>query len=77
MAPSYYKAGAIDVGIQFTIERSSLGWVLVAATAQGICAIDFGDTPETLTEQLQTPFPKTQLQASDPTFSGWVAQCLP
>jgi hypothetical protein len=34
MAPSYYKAGAINVGIQFTIERSSLGWVLGAATAQ-------------------------------------------
>jgi AraC family transcriptional regulator of adaptative response/methylated-DNA-[protein]-cysteine methyltransferase len=25
---------------------------------------------------LQTRFPKTQLQASDPTFSGWVAQVL-
>ena len=76
MAPSQYKAGAVDVAIRFAIERSSLGWVLVAATAQGICAIDFGDTPEILTEQLQTRFPKAQLQASDPTFSGWVSQVL-
>lgn len=76
MAPSQYKAGATDVAIWFAIERSSLGWVLVAATAQGICAIDFGDTPETLTEQLQVRFPKAQLQTSDPAFSHWVAQVL-
>ncbi|HEY9895655.1 MAG TPA: methylated-DNA--[protein]-cysteine S-methyltransferase [Candidatus Sericytochromatia bacterium] len=76
MAPSQYKAGATDVAIRFAIERSSLGWVLVAATAQGICAIDFGDTPETLTEQLQARFPKAQLQTSDPAFSHWVAQVL-
>lgn len=76
MAPSQYKAGATDVAIRFAIERSSLGWVLVAATDRGICAIDFGDTPETLTEQLQARFPKAQLQASDPAFSHWVAQVL-
>ncbi len=76
MAPSQYNAGAMNIAIQFAIERSSLGLVLVAATAQGICAIDFGDTPETLTAQLQARFPKAQLQASDPAFSSWVAQVL-
>ncbi|MBD2073113.1 bifunctional DNA-binding transcriptional regulator/O6-methylguanine-DNA methyltransferase Ada [Phormidium sp. FACHB-592] len=76
MAPSQYKAGATDVAIRFAIERSSLGLVLIAATDRGICAINFGDTPEILTEQLQARFPKAQLQASDPAFSHWVAQVL-
>jgi len=76
MAPSQYKAGATDVEIQFAIARSVLGWVLVAATKRGICAIDFGDTPDALTEQLQTRFPHAQFQEPDATFSDWVAQVI-
>ncbi|PZV05091.1 MAG: hypothetical protein DCF22_24900 [Leptolyngbya sp.] len=69
MAPNQYKTGATNIEIQFAIARSFLGWVLVAATERGICAIELGDTPETLTELLQARFPKAQLQESDPTFS--------
>ncbi|MBW4657547.1 MAG: bifunctional DNA-binding transcriptional regulator/O6-methylguanine-DNA methyltransferase Ada [Drouetiella hepatica Uher 2000/2452] len=76
MVPSQYKAGAADVEIQFAIERSFLGWVLVAATEKGICAIDFGDTPKALTEQLQSRFPNAQIRESDAIFSGWVAQVM-
>ncbi|XHX75778.1 MAG: bifunctional DNA-binding transcriptional regulator/O6-methylguanine-DNA methyltransferase Ada [Stenomitos frigidus ULC029] len=76
MAPSQDNAGATNIAIQFAIEQSFLGLVLVAATDRGLCAIDFGDTPETLTERLQTRFPKAQLHAADPTFSSWVAQVL-
>ena len=76
MAPRQYKAGATDVEIQFAIERSFLGWVLVAATARGICAIDFGDTPQALTAQLQTRFSKAQLQEPDANFSAWVTQVI-
>lgn len=74
MAPRQYKAGATDVAIRFATARSFLGWVLVAATEQGICAIDLGDTPEALTERLRTRFPNAQWQEPDPTFSNWVAQ---
>lgn len=76
MAPGQYKIGATDVKIRFAIERSFLGWVLVAATKRGVCVIEFGDTPAALTEQLQTRFPNAQLQSSDPTFSDWVAQVV-
>ncbi len=76
MAPSQYKRGAAEIKIQFAIERSFLGWVLVAATERGICAIDFGDTPQALMAQLQTRFPNAQIRESDATFSGWVAQVI-
>jgi AraC family transcriptional regulator of adaptative response/methylated-DNA-[protein]-cysteine methyltransferase len=74
MAPSQYQAGATDVEIRVAIEHSFLGWVLVAATERGLCAIDFGDTPEALTEQLRARFPNAQLREDDPTFCNWVAQ---
>jgi AraC family transcriptional regulator, regulatory protein of adaptative response / methylated-DNA-[protein]-cysteine methyltransferase len=76
MMPSQYKAGAANVEIRFAIERSFLGWVLVAATARGICAIEFGDTPAVLTEQLQARFPNAQLQEPDPIFADSVAQVI-
>jgi AraC family transcriptional regulator, regulatory protein of adaptative response / methylated-DNA-[protein]-cysteine methyltransferase len=73
--------GAITIGsttieIRLAIARSVLGWVIVAASESGICAIEFGDTPEILITRLQTRFPTAQLQKSDPTFSHWVAQVI-
>jgi AraC family transcriptional regulator, regulatory protein of adaptative response / methylated-DNA-[protein]-cysteine methyltransferase len=76
MAPSHYNAGATDVKIRFAIERTSLGWLLVAATERGLCAIEFGETPEALTERLQARFPHAQWQEADPTFSHWVSQVI-
>ncbi|MBM0741293.1 bifunctional DNA-binding transcriptional regulator/O6-methylguanine-DNA methyltransferase Ada [Phormidium sp. CLA17] len=76
MAASQYKAGATNIEIRFAIAQSFLGLVLVAATERGVCAIEFGDTPEMLTERLKTRFPNAQVQESDPTFSNWVAQVI-
>ncbi|MBC7883703.1 MAG: bifunctional DNA-binding transcriptional regulator/O6-methylguanine-DNA methyltransferase Ada [Anaerolineae bacterium] len=76
MAPSQYKTGARNIAIQFAIARSFLGWVMVAATERGICAIDFGDTPEALTAGLKLRFPKAQLREPDLNFSDWVAQVI-
>jgi AraC family transcriptional regulator of adaptative response/methylated-DNA-[protein]-cysteine methyltransferase len=76
MKPSVYKNGAQDVRIRFAIVPCFLGLVLVAATPQGICAIDFGDTPETLTEDLHRRFPKAGLQDPDPDFTAMIARIL-
>jgi AraC family transcriptional regulator of adaptative response/methylated-DNA-[protein]-cysteine methyltransferase len=50
--------------------------VLVAATAQGICAIDFGDTAEALKENLRRRFPKAVFQNPDPQFTKMIRQVL-
>lgn len=76
MTPNQSKAGAANGAIRFAIARSFLGWVMVTATERGIGAIEFGDTSEALTTQLQTRFPKAQLEELDSTFSGWVAQVI-
>jgi AraC family transcriptional regulator of adaptative response/methylated-DNA-[protein]-cysteine methyltransferase len=50
-----------NVEIGYTVSRSSLGAVLVAASDAGVCAITLGDTPAALVQDLQERFPAAQL----------------
>ncbi|MBD3880568.1 bifunctional DNA-binding transcriptional regulator/O6-methylguanine-DNA methyltransferase Ada [Phormidium tenue FACHB-886] len=76
MTPTEYKQGAAGIAIRFAIRQCFLGWVLVAATERGICTIEFGDSPDALTSQLQSCFPNAQLDSSDETFTSWVEQVV-
>ena len=76
MKPSTYKNGARDVRIRLAIAPCFLGLVLVAATAQGLCAIDFGDTAEALKENLRRRFPKAVFQDPDSQFTAMIAKVL-
>jgi AraC family transcriptional regulator of adaptative response/methylated-DNA-[protein]-cysteine methyltransferase len=70
MTPSEFRAGAPDAAIKFAIGESSLGLVLVAASEKGVCAIFFGDDPETLARSLEKQFPRARLVGDDPAFNG-------
>jgi AraC family transcriptional regulator, regulatory protein of adaptative response / methylated-DNA-[protein]-cysteine methyltransferase len=76
MTPTNYQRGAKGIAMQFAVQPTSLGWVLVAATAQGICAISLDDSAEALTLQLQQQFPGAQIVPSDDRFADWVAQVV-
>ncbi len=76
MTPTEYQRGAHGIEIQFAVKPVWLGWVLIAATAKGICCISLGDTAEVLTSQLQNQFSHAQIQESDPTFKDWIEQVL-
>ena len=76
MKPSVYKNGAQGVRIRFAIVPCFLGLALVAATGQGICAIDFGDTAEALKENLRHRFPRAIFQVPDPQFTAMIGQVL-
>ena len=76
MKPSAYRDGGPGVHIRFAVTQCHLGWVLVAATEQGICAIDFADTPQVLEERLRARFPEAELVGHDPDFRTWIAQVL-
>jgi AraC family transcriptional regulator, regulatory protein of adaptative response / methylated-DNA-[protein]-cysteine methyltransferase len=76
MTPGKYRRGAPDTEIAYATAQSSLGWVLVAATARGVCAIELGDDPAALEEQLRRRFPAARLAAGDGSFAGWVAEVV-
>ena len=47
--------------IRFTIGQCSLGSILVAQSAKGLCAIFMGDDADELKQALQSRFPKAHL----------------
>ncbi len=76
MRPSDYRRGGRGMDIRFAVAQSYLGAVLIAATPQGICTIDFGDNPHVLEERLRARFPEAEIKAGDVTFATWVEQVL-
>jgi AraC family transcriptional regulator, regulatory protein of adaptative response / methylated-DNA-[protein]-cysteine methyltransferase len=76
MKPSEYRQGATGVDIRFAVAKSPLGWVLIAATVKGICAIEFGDGPDILERRLRERFSKARILDNDDVFKKWVEQIL-
>jgi AraC family transcriptional regulator of adaptative response/methylated-DNA-[protein]-cysteine methyltransferase len=73
MKPTEYRAGGANVDIKFALGESSLGSILVARSARGICAILLGDDPNTLVESFQDQFPNANLIGGDAEFEALVA----
>lgn len=76
MTPSNYRAGGADTEIRFALGLCSLGSILVASSARGVCAIALGDDPELLLRELQDRFPNAQLIGGDATFEQLVARVV-
>jgi AraC family transcriptional regulator of adaptative response/methylated-DNA-[protein]-cysteine methyltransferase len=76
MTPSAFRAGGGGAVIRFAVGQCSLGAILVAATAKGVCAIEFGDDPDALARRLQDRFPKAQLVGGDRDFEALVARVV-
>ena len=76
MTPENFRCGGSGASIRFAIGECSLGSILVAATATGICAILLGDDPACLLRELEESFPKAQLIGADKDFEQWVAQVV-
>ncbi|HWL30487.1 MAG TPA: bifunctional DNA-binding transcriptional regulator/O6-methylguanine-DNA methyltransferase Ada [Burkholderiaceae bacterium] len=73
MKPSDYRSGGVNADIRFAIGQSSLGAILVAQSARGICAILLGEDPEKLAHDLQDMFPRANLLGGDAAFEQLVA----
>ncbi|MEJ1976028.1 MAG: bifunctional DNA-binding transcriptional regulator/O6-methylguanine-DNA methyltransferase Ada [Acetobacteraceae bacterium] len=76
MTPTDYRAGGANTEIRFAIGECSLGSILVAESAKGICAIQMGDDPDVLARDLQDRFPQAQLIGDDPAFAALVAKVV-
>ncbi len=76
MTPSDWRAGGANTAIRFAVGQCSLGAILVAASARGICAITLGDDPDELVRDLQDRFPRAELVGGDAAFEGVVAKVV-
>lgn len=62
--------------ITYAVAVCSLGSLLVAASARGVCAILMGDDPDELVRDLQDRFPTATLRGGDPAFDDLVAKVV-
>lgn len=76
MAPSAYRAGGRGQSIRFAVGQCSLGAILVAESARGLCAIALGEDPQALVQQLQDQFPRAHFVGGDAAFEQHVAQVI-
>ena len=72
MTPGRYRAGGKELTIRFVVAESALGKLLVAATDQGVCCIEFGDSKKALRESLQDRFPAARLKEDNVELGHWV-----
>ncbi len=76
MKPAQYRRGGAQQDIRFAIGQCTLGAVLVASTARGVCAILLGDDPDTLARDLQDRFGQANLIGGDAGFESMVAAVI-
>lgn len=73
MTPARYRRGGAALEIGYAVVESPLGWLLVAATAQGICSVKLGDSPRALEAELQNEFAAATLRGDSPQLRRWVS----
>jgi AraC family transcriptional regulator, regulatory protein of adaptative response / methylated-DNA-[protein]-cysteine methyltransferase len=65
MTPSRYRKQGSGVTIHYAIAPTPIGQMLLAATEQGICSIQFGDAAAKLESELHSEYPKAQIIRAD------------
>jgi AraC family transcriptional regulator, regulatory protein of adaptative response / methylated-DNA-[protein]-cysteine methyltransferase len=78
MTPGAYRRGGKGVEIRYMTAATSLGRLMVAATARGVCAITLGDDEATLENALNSEYPhstRTRVRGArgDEQLRAWVA----
>ena len=70
MTPSAFRAGARGERIAFASAPCSLGRVLVATTARGVCAIELGDDDAAAVAALARHFPHAERSRDDAALAA-------
>jgi AraC family transcriptional regulator of adaptative response/methylated-DNA-[protein]-cysteine methyltransferase len=64
MTPSAYRAGGAGETIVYAVRETAFGALLMAATARGVCVVEFGDDRDLLVARLHDEFPRASLVPS-------------
>lgn len=72
MTPASYRRGGEGVALRYTTLKIPLGYLLVAATERGICAVTLGDDETSLVTDLRDEFPKASIERIDAGRDEWL-----
>ncbi len=76
MTPATYRKGGAGAVIRYVTERSSMGWLLVGATAKGVCSVKMGDDATALVAELHREFSAATLIPAGPGDGDHESQSL-
>jgi AraC family transcriptional regulator of adaptative response/methylated-DNA-[protein]-cysteine methyltransferase len=76
MTPATYRKGGMGMKIGYSIAKSALGKVLVAATDRGVSAVYLGDAEAKLVQELKDEYPRAELVPADDSFERWVKEIV-
>ena len=72
MTPTEYKRGGDQIIVIYTLAKTPVGQMLVAATPHGLCAVTLGDTDAELEAALRREYPNAALAHDDDgRLAGW------
>lgn len=73
MMPGAYREGGKETTILFGTAGCALGFVLVALTSRGICAVELGDDPLEMENQFKKRFPQGEIKKGGENFKCLIA----
>src|SRR2546423_11074996 len=76
MTPATYRKGGKGMKIGYSITKSSLGRILVAATDRGISAVYLGEADAQLVGELRKEYPRAEISAAPDGFERWVKEIV-
>jgi AraC family transcriptional regulator of adaptative response/methylated-DNA-[protein]-cysteine methyltransferase len=76
MTPATYRKGGKGMKIGYSITKSALGKVLVAATDRGVSAVYLGDAEDKLVQELRDEYPRAEISAAADSFQRWVKEIV-
>ncbi|EPQ2201707.1 methylated-DNA--[protein]-cysteine S-methyltransferase [Acinetobacter baumannii] len=74
MTPGEYKQQGDGVELNYSVETSPFGDLLVVSSDKGICSVRFVDHSENIQEIVKQYFPKAQLKNHSPIWHQQIAQ---
>ena len=72
MPPAAFRAGGPGRAVRAAVVPCETGFLLVAATAVGVCRVEFGDAAADLEQALAARFPAADVGPAADDFAGWV-----
>ena len=76
MTPATYRKGGLGMKLGYTIAKSPLGKVLVAATDRGVSAVYLGDSEATLRGELRQEYPRAEIGPAADSIQLWVKEIV-
>jgi AraC family transcriptional regulator of adaptative response/methylated-DNA-[protein]-cysteine methyltransferase len=76
MKASEFRRGGAGAEVRYAVGKCSLGSILAATSARGVCAILLGNDPGTLLRELRDLFPRSHLVGADRRFEKLMARVV-